>query len=243
MKKILLTISVLLFFPAVAFATTDVFTSSSNWTAPAGVTSVQINAWAAGGGGGSNAGNSGGGAGGGFAGVNTFSVTPGNSYTVTVGTGGAQLVAGGDSWFNATSTIWAVGGPAGANGGTAGGVGVATSTMVGDVLWKGGNGGQGATGPGGGGGGAGTTANGTNGVSGAGSGNGGAGGSVGGGVGGGAQNSQTAGTNGGGGAGGAHSGARGEVDVTYTVTVPPATSGISVPQGTLSVGGGTLSIP
>jgi len=66
----------------------QLFTSSGTWTAPTGVTKVR--ATVIGGGGGSNAysGNSfSGGAGG--AAVGIYTVTPGTSYSVTVGAGGA----------------------------------------------------------------------------------------------------------------------------------------------------------
>ncbi len=64
-KKILGVISFLLLFPTAVFATTAVFTSSGTWVAPAGVTSAQISAWAAGGAAGDSSGVTSGGAGGG----------------------------------------------------------------------------------------------------------------------------------------------------------------------------------
>jgi hypothetical protein len=93
-------------FPAASSAVasgSQTFTSSSTWTAPTGVTAVNYIVAAGGGGGGSgiNAtsnGNynfcSGGGAGGEVT-RGTLSVTPGTSYTVTVGAGGdAALISG-----------------------------------------------------------------------------------------------------------------------------------------------------
>ena len=60
--------------------------TNTSWTAPTGVTQIEVLVVAGGGGGGSAA-NTGGGAGGGAGGLiynSTFTVTPGNSYTVTV---------------------------------------------------------------------------------------------------------------------------------------------------------------
>lgn len=73
----------------------DYFTSSGNWTCPAGVTNVLI--IASGGGGGGNGGQSttlGGGAGGGAIQVtSSVPVTPGNVYAVTIGSGGTAGTA------------------------------------------------------------------------------------------------------------------------------------------------------
>ncbi len=93
------------------------FTSvgTTSWVAPAGVTSVQY--LVVGGGGG---GNWGGGGAGGFR-TGTLSVTPGNSYTVTVGAGGA---GGGSNGSNSVfSSITSIGGGAGPNSVGNGGVG------------------------------------------------------------------------------------------------------------------------
>ena len=114
--------------PETAFAATETLilrtAGLGSWTAPAGVTSVQIAVWAGGGGGGGTgaAGNGGGGgAGGGYARETAFSVTPGNSYTYYIGRGGNggngtnNGSPGEDSMFNASSTVLAVGGPGGAS--------------------------------------------------------------------------------------------------------------------------------
>ena len=82
-----------------------VFTSSTTWVCPVGVTSIEI-LCVAGGGGSSTFGT---GAGGGHGGQSygTYVVTPGTTYTVTVGTGGAGFsgsgagTAGGSSSFGA----------------------------------------------------------------------------------------------------------------------------------------------
>lgn len=158
-------------------------TGTTTWVAPVGVTSVQYLVVGGGGGGGSNRGG-GGGAGGMLTG--TLSVTPGNSYTVTVGSGGAGAPSTGaasDGTQSVFGSITAFGGGhgSGANvpgcgtGGSGGGnndtgLGCAGTTGQGNA---GGNGG-GGSGSRGGGGGGGAGAVGANGTSGAG-GNGGAG--------------------------------------------------------------------
>jgi hypothetical protein len=108
-------------------------TTSGTWTCPAGVTSVQVEAWG-GGGGGAGASSStnlytgGGGAGGNYARNTSVTVVPGTVYTVTVGAGGA---AGGNTGtaLNATTSnggtssfgtlLFASGGVGGAGGLTA----------------------------------------------------------------------------------------------------------------------------
>jgi hypothetical protein len=90
-----------------------------SWTAPAGVTSVCAVVVAGGGGGGqSGADGSSGGGGGGLAWGNNIPVTPGSSYTVSVGSGGAVRTNGGQSFFIDTATVWAVGGTCGSLNGT-----------------------------------------------------------------------------------------------------------------------------
>ena len=150
-----------------------------SWTAPAGVTSVNVLAVGAGGYGGG-----GGGGGGGLGWKNNISVTPGGSYTVVVGATSTSQ-AGGISYFVSTVTVSGGGGGKG-TGGSSGGVG---GTYTGD---GGGNGGAGSAsnGWGGGGGGAGGY-----------SGDGGAGGSSSG-----NDYAGNAGGGGGGGGGGGHSG-------------------------------------
>ncbi len=85
------------------------FTTSGQYTVPAGVTSIQVEAWGAGGGGGTSSTSDGsgngireGGTGGGSGSYSRkiVAVTPGQTYTVTVGTGGTastnRFVAAGD---------------------------------------------------------------------------------------------------------------------------------------------------
>jgi hypothetical protein len=97
------------------------FTSSTTWTAPAGVSSVNYLVVA---GGGSGGGNRGLGAGGGAGGLltGTLSVTSGSSYTVTVGAGGVDTSAanGGVGSNSVFSSITTYGGGTGAEAGVVG---------------------------------------------------------------------------------------------------------------------------
>jgi hypothetical protein len=142
------------------------FTSSTTWTAPAGVTSVEYLVVAGGGGGGR--GGAGGGAGG-FRTASGYAVIPTTSYTVTVGAGGAGGISGaglnttGISGSNSVfATITANGGGGGGgrnnaasyNGTTGGSGGGATRTGAVGTGNQGNNGGLGLTTHGGGGGGA-----------------------------------------------------------------------------------------
>ncbi len=101
------------------------FSGSNSWTAPTGVTLVDVLIIAGGGGGGSGAYSGGGGAGG-IVLDTAFAVTPANSYALSVGDSGtpgpANLTAttnqstnGGNSWFNSNSSLVAIGGGAGAS--------------------------------------------------------------------------------------------------------------------------------
>ncbi len=165
-----------------ATSTIETFTTSGSgtWVCPAGVTSVTIQCWGAGGsGGGQNAAGynfgGGGGGGGAFASSN-LSVNPGSAYTYFVGSGGIGTsntgLNGGDTYFG-SNLVLAKGGnggqkatPSSTNWGGAGGLGGLASQCVGTIVFSGGDGfkGQG-TGlnpySGGGGGGAGTSANGS----------------------------------------------------------------------------------
>src|SRR3990167_4490947 len=83
-------LTLLFLCPVFVFATTETFNSSTTWTAPAGVTSVQVEVWGGGGGGGggSQDDSPGGGGGGGAYSIDTsITVTPSSNYTVTVGSG------------------------------------------------------------------------------------------------------------------------------------------------------------
>ena len=225
-------------------STTQTFTSSTTWICPAGVFTVTTaECWGGGGSGGASGTNScGGGGGGAYSKKNTIAVTPGTSYTVTVGAGGSDTAGGNTSFIN-TSTVLAQGGAAGSNldNGVGGGGGAAGSG-VGDTKFGGGNGGDGLTSApntngGGGGSSAGTaaaggnganatsTAGGTGGLPPSGGGNGGDGGSTGAGVAGAAPGGA------GGGSGGSstqRAGAAGKVVIVYDVT-PPSKEVLSQP--------------
>ncbi len=227
-----------------AYATSDTFTSTGSWVAPANVTSVAAEAWGAGGdGGGSNTSHGqiamGGGGGGAYSKKNTITVTPGNSYTVTVGAG-----SGADSWFNSTGDVLAKGGGNVSVNSQSGGAGGAAGSGVGDTKFSGGNGGNGNNGTGGGGGGGGgagdANAGSNGGTAGSGNGGGGAGGATGGGDGGFGKGNISFGDGGpgntlggGGGGGGSNSsqsrgaqpGARGQVVLTYTAVAPASSGG------------------
>ena len=142
---------------------------SYSWTAPVGVNNVCVVAVGGGGGAGADQDGTGGdgGGGGGLGWANNISVTPGESYAVVVGAGGARdtdLGAGqnsqngGDSYFIDLATV---SGRGGVRGGPSGGAG---GTFTGDGGGNGGAGGTAGDGDAGGGGGAGGyTGNGGNG--------------------------------------------------------------------------------
>lgn len=120
---------------------TEIFTSSGTWTCPAGVTSIHVQVFGAGGAGGAGGDGAGGGGGaGGHMKSSTLSVTPGITYTITVGTGG-----------KATTTTGGTGGPTSfssllsADGGTGGSISSAGSGGTGGG-GPGGNGANGGTG-------------------------------------------------------------------------------------------------
>jgi hypothetical protein len=110
-------------------------TGTTSWTAPTGVTSVEVLVVAGGGGGGPDVG--GGGGAGGVIYNSAYPVTPGTSYTVTVGAGGPSFTAGANSVFDRLTAIgggrggnWD--GGVGGNGGSGGGGGGASTTRTGD---------------------------------------------------------------------------------------------------------------
>ncbi len=159
-----------LFFALSSFSQVVVVNPSSPWTVPAGVTSIKVEVWGGGGGGGGAWNNSGSGGGGGAYNVATFSVTPGHTFTITIGSGGA----GGSSFYFST-TNGAVGGTTsvsgvdgsvsavGGNGGTTGGANSGNNGNGGAGIHSGGNGGSSSGNGAGGGGGAGNNGDGTNG--------------------------------------------------------------------------------
>ena len=153
-RKLILVFNTLLMCSLGYSQTTQTYNSTGTFTVPAGVSSIQVQAWGAGGAGGGNTTNAdgaGGGGGGAYSANPAVLVVPG-TYTVTVGTpgygnAGAAGGNGSDSWFNTTTTVLAKGGnggnpPVSGNGGT-GGTGGAAASGFGTTKYSGGNGGTG----------------------------------------------------------------------------------------------------
>jgi hypothetical protein len=224
--------------------TTVTLTSTQTWTAPGGVTSVQVECWGAGGAGGGS--NSAGGGGGEYALNTAVAVTPSVGYAVTVGVGGAGAGPA-TSFVGDSVTVTAHGG--GFSSGSAGGSGGSGSTAP--VHHNGGAGGAqgGGTGGSGGGGSGGTSAAGNTGsVAGSSSGAAGATAVTGGGPGGNGGNNTSNGNapasgpgGGGGGAGlsgstGGH-GADGQVVLTYTASTTHSGTATLTGTGTLTATG------
>jgi len=149
LRCILAGIVVLLFINIHAKAQTTINLPAGQWSVPAGVTSITVYTYGAGGGSGGAAAptnyttlNASAGGGGGACAIKTLTVSPGDIYTVTVGSGGtAGSCTGGSVAANAggtggTSTFTGPGGTVSASGG-AGGTGAS------------GNGSTGVGGPGG----------------------------------------------------------------------------------------------
>ncbi len=207
-----------------AYATTETFDSSTTWTVPTDVCEVTVEAWGAGGGGGSGASNdAGAGGGGGAYSSSLISVTPDDTETITVGSGGSATNVGGDTSFRDTSTVMAKGG-GGGGAGTTTGAGGAAGSGVGTTTFSGGSGAAGGTAGipgnrvgGGGGGSATASADGGNGSGGTGGSGEGAGGDGTTGSGTGGAGTAPGGAGGGGGASGTGgAGAAGRVKLTYT---------------------------
>jgi len=157
MKKIFYTFIGLITGAAIYAQTTSVpFTSSNTFLVPAGITSVDIQVVGAGGDGGPNGG--GGGGGGGYA-SGTYTVVPGSTLNITVGTHGTGSFSGTTS---VGSLISASGGGNGSSGGASPGGfgGIGTSGLINYIGGAGGNGTYTYFG-GGGGGAAGQSSNGT----------------------------------------------------------------------------------
>ena len=215
---------------------TNVFTTSGTWKAPAGVTSIQCECWAGGGGGGgTNASDNGGGGGGGgeYARENTLAVTPGTTYTFTVGAAGSGGGAsfsngsnGGNTTFPGDSVTVTAHGGGGGHSASSFGLGGAGGTGSGNsVHFNGGSGQSGANiSAGGGSGGTGSAGNpgGANGF--------GAAAVTGGGPGGDLDNSPVTGPGGSGGGYGTFSGAdgwAGQIMITYTSSSPQLIASIA----------------
>ncbi len=164
MRMLLPIITFALLLSGSLFSQTQTFNSSGTFTIPAGVTSITVEAWGAGGRGGlRTSGNPtlAGGGGGAYS-RSVLTVTPGATYTVTVGAGSTSTSAGGDSWFRTTGTLLAKGGGSVSNNSNTSGSGGAASSGVGTIKYSGGNGAEGPSSFTGGGGGssAGTAQNG-----------------------------------------------------------------------------------
>ena len=219
--------------------------STSPWTAPSGVTSVQVECWGEGGNGGTSVHGSHSGAGGGggeYAKETSVAVTAGSGYTFTIGAGGSgtNTVFTGDSQ---TVTGHHGGNAAGQTAGSAG-TGSTNATH-----FDGGAGASGTTGAsvsgGGGGSGAGTGAAGgnasgsTGGTAPSGGGNGGGGGSA---LATGTDGSSPGGAGGGGGSGGSFNhaggnGAGGQIILTYTASTSHSGTATLSGSGTLTAAG------
>ncbi len=252
LKEVLLTLLILI--PAIALSqTVKTYSSSETVVIPAGVTSITVEAWGAGGAGGgsTNAGSltarGGAGGGGGAYAKTTLTVTPGAPLTLVVGTGGTGVLGGkGNDGGSSTITgyensIFAAGG----NGGTAnteggnptGGAGGAVNNSKGTTPTPtaGGNGEKGDTGPfvasgaGGKGGNGGNGGNGINGLLTTSSGN---SGNAPGGGGSGARTSQNEGNQTGG------NGGNGQIKITYNCPTYALTSAATA---TTICGGGSGS--
>ena len=200
----------------------ETFNSSGTLTIPANVTMIKIEAWGAGGGsaGGATKNRAGGGGGAYF--TDSYTVTPGATFAITVGLGG-DSADGGATTFDVDPGISVGGGIRGVNTAGAGG------TVSGGTGISGGAGGaRGGTTTGGGGGGSGPI-NANDGVGGA---SGGSGGADGGGDGGAYEEGGSDGVSPGGGAGGKgddtnaintylSKGGDGQVKVTVEAVLPP----------------------
>lgn len=169
---------IVVFFSSYAQSTTNTFSSPGNGTfkVPAGVTSLNVECWGAGGAGGGATAilsifGGGGGGGGAYSRVILSPVTPSSSINYTIGFGGVGLKGenGGDGGSTLFSTVTAQGGKGGRNGNSSNGTGGAGGTAAGlGVIFSGGMGGTpglvgGLLSSGGGGGSAGNAQNGNNG--------------------------------------------------------------------------------
>ncbi|MGC3944990.1 MAG: PA14 domain-containing protein [Chryseolinea sp.] len=154
-------------FEGHAQTTSQTFNSSTTFSVPAGVTSITVEAWGAGGAGGgnhtANSNFSGGGGGGGGYSTTTISVSSSDlPYQVNIGDGGNGVTNGkggdgGASTFrtNSGTILLTAGGGVGGNQATAGAVGAGGAAGTGSTFngGAGGNGANNAAGRGGGGGG------------------------------------------------------------------------------------------
>lgn len=165
-KSVILLFSILISIPAIA----QTFDSNGTYTVPAGVNSITVHAWGGGGGGGSRTTNGGGGGGGsGAYSYSEIAVTPGQTFTVTVGSGGSPGNNGSDTRVSISGTTYvlAKGGNGVSNNTTTGGTGGLAAQGIGDIRTNGGNGSNAGSGTFGNGGNGGNAPNGGSGGSGA----------------------------------------------------------------------------
>jgi uncharacterized repeat protein (TIGR01451 family) len=133
-------------------------TATTQWAVPAGVTTVQVEAWGGGGAGGRTAGggvNIGAGGGGGGAYVRSLlTVTPSTNVSLNIGAQGTSnpTAPGGNTWFVSNTTLLALGGASVDLNTFAGGQGGQEGPSIGTVKRSGGNGATGTATNGGGGG-------------------------------------------------------------------------------------------
>ncbi len=223
-----------LYAPSVVYTDSATFPNAGTftWLCPPGITLVEVSNYGGGGGGGSASVVEGGGGGGGaFAGRVAVPVTPGTTYTFTVGSPGTGQIFGGGPVTSGTSSTFtgdsgvqviAVGGTGGST--SSGGAGGLASACTGDTGLKfdGGTGGAGGglSGATGGGGASGNpAANGANGQAGGSGGAGGVGTNGGGSGGAGTGGGNPGGLPGGGGAGGAATNGNGQAGGSGQVTI------------------------
>ncbi|MGI9160778.1 MAG: hypothetical protein ACR2K1_13595, partial [Saprospiraceae bacterium] len=171
LRYILLILLVCTFDVAFAQVTKQFTTVGDNsFTPPAGVTTVDVQAWGGGGAGGGSTANTrqgGGGGGGAYRRTNGVTVNPLTTYTLTVGAGGTASTGNGGNGGASTATFGATtvsanggaGGTGAAGGNGTGGAGGTGATFAGGAGRGGANNGA----RGGGGGSAGTAANGNDG--------------------------------------------------------------------------------
>ena len=173
--------------PELSIFVSDVIRTSgpNTWTCKAGVTSIKVECWGAGGAGGTakavqnvNGNHGGGGAGGAYARINEFAVVPGQTYNLNVGdcpfiSKSSTKINGNGTWFHTPTTVFAEGGEGGSPAYSvspetwaAGGKG-SKANSIGDVTFKGGDGltPNAGSNAGGGGGSAGHSSDGNNAVS------------------------------------------------------------------------------
>ena len=169
-NRLLLMVLFVCLMPLVSFGQSlQIFNASGSFTVPAGVTSISVQAWGAGGAGGGATGGStkaGGGGGGGGYSTATITVTPGATINYIVGTGGIGDTNDGENGGGTSfSSVSANGGKGGKKGNTignggAGGTGTSNNGQdgnIGTLPWWGALGGDGGSGGNGGNGGSGGT--------------------------------------------------------------------------------------